>query len=517
MKKKQRVSSPIQNPVVNLNVTEIHDVYVFDTNSAVEQERSYRVLTCYPPNNNVKQFLIVDNLFLNNFGSVHFSMMPMKDDEAKALDNESEWRGENKVYKIINSIEPEVFFKHADWRKQLDMFLYQGIDKDDRIVDVCKSHLLPQVFDELTYQPINNHTLMFTNSGTGKSFFSEIFGKPPEFNPTEAGLLGGGKASEKKIGSLDGVGFLYLDEINVSDTKVLKNLLTYLETGRVRRAIHGGSDCKGVVTTVMCGNPMFGDEILLPMSFSSIIRSIAGSDSPDRIGRRFGLLLFGLDYKEVDANRNYYLEHRDSIEGVRNVINAVIMTYRKKYNRIFDWFIREDYENNYVSYKLKVKNISKTIRNSIVSSFVEGFARGLPRLVCGAYKSCLLDNLDSFVLKSEDDVKALVKKEIDRYILRLIEINLDSIKKLCVSFPAVNQKFFFDCMDNYPALNERGDAFLAILFGVSNWTIRRWRTEKDLGCSTFAMSQPESFKEKIEEEVIEDTQLKLIDDKDGQT
>ena len=406
--------------------------------------------------------------------------------EISKFKNHKEWFNDatEKVYIICPSLDiKESFSLLTEIYKQLiDLFLTENCIKDPSILLVDKSFFIPLFGDEpRLIQPYNGHTIKMTPTGTGKSTIILVMGEEPIKNPTEAGLIGSNNEdyTQQHRGLLEKEGFVALDELNTEDIQVISKILTYMEQGEVKRGLKIGVKCKGTKTIIINGNPGNESETLYT-NFRRDIISIAGTESPKRVGRRIGHLLLGKgdDYMRVDNSKEitcYTLILRElfktAIEENKGKIKKIQSSLRRFASK----------ENK--DYSKKIQELANQIPDRIVKEFIEGFAIGSSKRVnMSSVRYSILINLDKIVLGKAN--KELIQKiKEDAILIRpnLEKINLDSIERLLPPSQKMSRlskkEQFYLMLKEYDKKSLRE---YSKMIGVSHQTIRNWLQEKSL-------------------------------------
>jgi hypothetical protein len=468
-------------PSAKYDILGIKNIYkIKHNNNVANPELIYRMLQAKLPSSDLK-FNIVDNYYYLKEGINSMSIQRMGVSKIRQVKEKEQWCEDEKpeIYDLVFTVDPDSYFKKGlDWRKEIDFLFYQGLQKDPRLVQIAKSHFLPVPNKHNVFQPVNNHAMIFTNTGTGKSFFSTLMGREPVIHPTGPGLLGGGKFSERSVGKLSGGGFLWIDEINIEDTDTMKQMLNYLENGASHRAVHGGIECEGTTCVAFCGNPDGNSKFKLAHDFSAILRRIGGSEAPDRVGRRFGLIAYGLDYKPIKGTRVVAFAQQKRLAITRDVVRDVVYKYNKRLETIFyrfiDWMYKDDEE-----YTICISEKVDRMKEELLRGFANGMSMSVHRIKCGALKHTLLMNLDLVVKKK--DLKFLKSpafiSELNNCYEEMKCTNLESLETMTkLELVRTYESFRNECLKQV-TLFSSDNTELASLYDVDESTIRRWKSQ----------------------------------------
>ena len=465
----------IQNPVNNLKVIKIHRIYKDNgKGNIVDLKPMYNVVHAKIPFNPNSYVVIDKELNIDNLGSFEMSFKGITENKANKLYEKAEWfKKDMSVRELIYPLEPlkcmKILKKYKiEFKKLIDFWLYEGCKKDERIVNIMKSSIIPiRNFDPTTFQKYNSHSFMITNTGTGKTTFAYILGESPGVDPTVAGLFGGNVNEYNDIikGKLNGDGIHFLDEINVKDTDIISSILAYLENGNVTRNLKVPITCIGTKTIILNGNP---EDTCMVEGLSKFLRAISNVDTPDRIGRRFGFILIGNDYISVDSSK--------SDSRFRDLIRRLVFTSINKYIKQINSIIKDNL--NWINEipKEVIKEIeSKTacIPNKVIKRFFKGYILGLYKVKMASIRYLILENLDLIVLNKIKKLKEIIKKQRDEVFNKLISINMDSINKLSYIYLLNDDKkeFCLNLAKRYPNMSLRE---ISSIIDISKSTVERW-------------------------------------------
>lgn len=443
-----------------------------------------------PHNEPDKKYNIIDFDFHINLGHERFTLQKLPENEVAQYANSfNSFTGNAstdrlELHKIIPTIDLKQFFSIVDWKRALHEFLNQGADKDMRIVHTWKSVFIAHS----GHQSRNNHVLMFTNSGTGKSTFGEILGNFASNEASIAGLLGSIQNGFLTRGELSGDGnYLFLDEINSEKTDVVKPILTYLEQGKVSRSLVQKVECEGTKCILMAGNPEIANPDFLAYCFRQILFNIGAEETPQRIGKRFGILLFGNDFTNIDPSISSDPHEDPDGDLIRAIVGDVNKLYKSKIAFLYE-SLKKTFDFSVLDYYVKeCIAISKRIDDSIVSGFVEGFSWNIKRVLSAGFREWVLDNLPLIVLEKNEDCVLALEKEIVDYVKVFADINLTSLRNLPSVFPSVDSyDDFVKIYKEDKELRDKNTKVLSRLFSKSVSSIERYikRYDEDRNAGT---------------------------------
>jgi len=450
----------IIKPTVKLNVTRIRPIYKQEF-SPLRVEWLYNVAEAIIGGS---KLTIVDRYGILERGKQIATIEEMNKEELeklKSIPQTHSWlKPDMKIYKVEIPVDLKQYFSECDWSEKLKLWLTEGLEKDKRIINCVKSITVPLYGDPLELQPLNAHSIWCTNTGTGKSFFAYLWGSEPIIDANTAGLLGSYAESSRGVevqkGELEGYGFpILLDEVNTIEKPLIPKLLTYMESGKVKRGLKYPIEVEGTKTIIFTANPESNNLI---SAFASLLKIIASVEHPERVGRRIGFVLIGNDYKEVKGEQDSSVR-----EEVMLVLKSAFIAYRKDVCRIIkasdNWIKKRDED-----IEKEVMDYSKSCPNEVVSRFLKGHSLSITRkLKTSAVRYLILEHLDQLPnpdLSNKDEVYS-----------RLFEINKDSYEKLSVKIEMDE-----DRKATAKKLRDKGLSIrdIARIFGVSHETVRKW-------------------------------------------
>lgn len=339
-----------------------------------------------------------------DLGTNRLCLEPIKKNELKRVRNielTTKGMGDSETYyKIVPQFTIEELLAITSWERFVRDTVLDGCIKDDIITNITLP-LFIQV--PLWFQNFNNHMLLLTGTKVGKTEIIRSIGFEPNQTVTTAGLLGSyARVGKIKLnGILEGKGNILIDEITQKKYEetgedFANNILTYMEQGKVVRAIEGHPICEGSKTIILTGNTDKG----LVKSTELSIQRLSGRWYPERFGSRFGFLLFANpdDMKRVDkrnANPKSVREH--NIDVIKNSLfyvdtDKLFTTYKRVWDRR---------DNNFIKW---LEDVYPFIDNDFVSRFISGYSKGDCdiRLRLMAFRTAIVLNMPIFLRKVKD-------------------------------------------------------------------------------------------------------------------
>jgi hypothetical protein len=252
-----------------------------------------------------------------------FEALNLMDDATIGFEVES-YLKKNKLLKVVktgdDTFETKPFFvfyeampkKHTsktdeEMRVLLDQYITRGYNVDPRMLICYRCDLVHPSMSIAAdkYMPFNDHQIMYTNPGTGKSQLAKRTSQLTT-RMSAAWMKGfsGAQKADTHVGGLSGmVDTITFDEFQ-SDDKFVKSLpaiYTLMDSGKDQTLTgHGTPPVDTRFKLRLCGNP--GDEsgnadYELLMMFNDFLEK--STDNYQAMGRRFALILFSNDFEKV--------------------------------------------------------------------------------------------------------------------------------------------------------------------------------------------------------------------------
>ena len=197
-----------------------------------------------------------------------------------------------------------------EMRKLLTNYITKGYNVDERLVKCYATDIVHPTMSMPAdlYMPYNDHQIVYTNPGTGKTKIAERTSMLTT-RMSSAWMKGfsSSQKSDTHVGGLSGMtSTITFDEFQ-SDDKFVKNLpsiYTVMDSGMdVTLTGHGAPPVDTRFKLRLCGNP--GDDTgnadyELLMLFNDFLEK--STDNYQAMGRRFGLILFSNDFTKVKGS-----------------------------------------------------------------------------------------------------------------------------------------------------------------------------------------------------------------------
>lgn len=303
------------------------------------------------------------------------------------------------------------------WKPLTNELVSWFCDKDPRLRITHKAQILRGIKPRL-----NPHSLQCTNSGTGKTTFYDhtgvCYGKT-----TPNSFLGYAKGPDEIImGTVHGCEVPYgIDQIESGAWGVMRFLFNAMEQGYDYVSSGGVSfkpECN--CNFAILANPV-GYTTDPAKSFSQVLDHISWNPA---IGRRFGIILYGDDFKKPRPPSDSTLDEWDrAISFFRAVEEYAQPELKNLYEdpSTYEWI-----SEPIPAYKDKIMELTSTITHDTVRTFLrEHGSAGQHRVKAAALNVAIVENLDKIALKNYD--KQTILDEAQDHLSIFIEINLESI------------------------------------------------------------------------------------------
>lgn len=373
----------------------------------------YNVLKGHLPNNEDNKYTLIDRSFGITTGTNAYCMKEVRDEQEvlknryKKIDHLNKVK-EGRLVEVINEYHMKELFQKMEkegisWKQAVDHMIDDTGFKDRRIKDLVISHCLPLPLQDYSLmQMFNNHAVVFTNAGTGKTKTYTRAGYKPASDFSFPGLVGTADKDSVKIGVLQGTGTLVLDEVTSRQTSksshndnIVDHLLNYLEQGEIDRRIVSTIELKGTKAIVFLGNcpPVNPDAD----DFRRSISTISKEGLLERVGRRISHVLFGSDFKKVVAQ----LPDDYVINNIRLMLSSAIKQNEAKINPMIKKAIKDWIQKNDREYTDKIFLFTKYCKDSSTRDFMIGNAKdAVPKLKMAGMKKAIIENLDVITMNS---------------------------------------------------------------------------------------------------------------------
>lgn len=318
--------------------------------------------------------------------------------------------------------------KKEDWNEFVESAISPGAEKDHRINLVFKMHLLRGII-----QRYNPHTLLITNSGTGKSTYYETIGLRPD-KVSASRLIGYSDAQKSYPGTIDNLYIpLCIEQIESQTAPdILAFLLSFMELGQARSETGaGGFIVKGTCPIIITANPT-GYSIDRIDTFRALIDHLTGNLMA--LGRRFGIIIYGIDYGKVVIQKAYSeIEWRINVQKFRSVEEYILSNINDifKDEEVLKWL-----EKSLPDYEKRGKKLIEDITDKGVKEYLTiHFELAYPHLKGGALNCAIIDFIPRLVkVKTTDKEDSLLVLELlakaDKYLKEIIAINLESVANM---------------------------------------------------------------------------------------
>lgn len=449
LKKKKGVLIPLSRPIdMFLNVKSRETHYNLAKNGLYGlHSPEFNVLTIEATNSNYP-FKIIDPFFLceNGVQPVCHKSLTSKQLEIFREKSHKKWDKNFNAELLQMAFDKKKFFtdERLDWKKTINFLAYQGLDKDSVIVECLKSLTFP-IPNVLRFQSLNPHTVMITQTKTGKTTtLTELGWKPLSGTTlTPPGLFGGGM--NYQAGVAGGWGVLGIDECGKvrrteeDNVGVLEYCLEYLQKGDLNRIVHNARPCKGTKTFCLFSNPESSRDVFMPFYVKSLLGKLGALS--EQVSSRLGLIVFGTDFKQVWNESNV---NREALSKLSLIIKEVWIEQQKKWIRLMDSYIpwmgknEEDYHKKFNDLTYNDDSIYRFLTN--------GIGKFHNRSKCAALKLTVVNNLDKFyTCKNISDFRREIAYELDANWEFIKKVNLKSASLISNVEEMTRERFWKLC------------------------------------------------------------------------
>ena len=339
-----------------------------------------------------------------------------------------------------------------NWPQFLDDLLYMGANKDPRIVEAAKTHLMPQ-FREMRRK--NSIGIWMTNPNTGKSILAENLGKII-VRTTQKSITGGGNSKRNVVPS-----WLMSQQrvitVEMLEAVEIEALLAYMLTSLSGVTSHVvvwqtpqvfSPYCSLLVT----GNP--NRERGQP-NFEVFFNYIQGiSKNYVALGRRVSTILYGDEYAPCEAVESLesYPYYNNLWIIWREISNRILPLFRELYlqRTIQDWIHEPDPD-----YEARVKSVFTDEVMMIREFFLDHARNGHPALKYRALSSAIAQQAQELLRvslgerdKDESRVKTVLE-EAKQIYAQLKTVNCQSIKQIADT-EKLDIKILIDIQEGLP-------------------------------------------------------------------
>jgi len=358
----------------------------------------------------------------------------LKEDLAQCL------AGSYILYRPIPKLKSKAILNEIDWKTFIDELVEWKCTLDPRFKLIRKATILRGVKPK--YNP---NSLQFTNGGTGKSDFYRKVGLLID-KATAKSFLGYAKSPDEIYpGIIEGMEKpIGIDQIeSQSAPQIMRYLFNIMEFGS---ALVSSGAAKFKVESKssfhILGNPI-GYETDPAKSFSRLMAHISYNPA---IGRRFGLIVYGTDFKRIEKKDEDFENWKKAIALFRAVEEAAAKQLQRIFNdkKVFTWLNKE-----IPNYAENVRQIVSEIKDENIRTFlIEHAEGGQHRVKAAALNIAIVENLDKIALEKYSIDELLEEAEI--HLHKIIELNIKSISNIAKSYELEKQQLIRLYFENLP-------------------------------------------------------------------
>jgi len=285
------------------------------------------------------------------------------------------------------------------------------------------------------FSKYNDHEILETNTKTGKTTQYEKASPELKFDSgTASGLVGFSTADITNEGSINSqFKKVILDDFAQANyqKEILDNMPTLLENGRMlitKGKQKNLTKCSSAFSLTTNPNPKATEKELM-LEFSKILRRL--TETPQRIGSRFALTLFGNDFKPVQS--------KEKIEFSKKDINVNNLIAKQIFFGISN-FAGELLENEEIIVWLEKENseYKKLITEILKNGTLFGDLKDYWKSTIGGYRHqrgfSLKQGIIDYFINNKKNLIGLLKGEMEplqvKEILNFAEENLNQLNDL---------------------------------------------------------------------------------------
>jgi len=326
------------------------------------------------------------------------------------------------------------------WDEFIESVISPDAEKDHRLKLIFKTHLLRGIM-----QRYNPHSLLITNSGTGKTTYYDIVGLTID-KASKNRLIGFADAQNARPGVIDNLNVVLCIEQIESQTApdILAFLLSFMESGKARSETGGyGITVRGECPIVITANPT-GYSLDRIDTFRALIDHLTGNLMA--LGRRFGIIVYGNDYQKVTIKKPFSsVEWQKNVQKFRSIEEYVLPPISQLFseNKICKWL-----ETPLPGYEERGKKLIGEVKDQGVKDFLTmHFELAYPHIRGAALNCAIIDFIPMLVkVKTTGEEDSLLIIELlataEEYLKEIITINLESIANMASAEEDVTELIF---------------------------------------------------------------------------
>jgi len=315
------------------------------------------------------------------------------------------------------------YIKEMDWSFFVERLIrWESKEKDQRLNLIHKAMLLRGIEAR-----VNTHALIVTNAGTGKSIHFQVHGINYD-KVTKNSFLGFAK-SPKEIfkGTVDGTDLpIGIDQIEIGNWGIMDFMFNAMERGEAM--ISSGSvniPIKTCSPIALIANPL-GEAMDPEKGFGYILSHLSNNPA---IGRRFGILCYGIDYKVIttrstQASMDLWAESSTFFRAIEEYARPeMIKIYRS--DELWAYLQKE-----IPGYYEQFQEIAHSVHDFTIRTFLlEHGKAGQSRVRAAAFNASLIDHLNEIALGNYS-IADIVDHADEVILPAIIQINLESANNI---------------------------------------------------------------------------------------
>ena len=338
---------------------------------------------------------------------------------AKRLTEESQQKIKNLSNDEVLQVVNEYIDNGFDIDPKLQQVLYP------KLIHHRKQNVRPE-----NVAPFAPHSIVYTNTKTGKSFTSSRIGERRD-KVTSSGLIGYADAdtTSGNKGILAGMEQnFFADELSSKnhEGKLNDRLLTLMERGEAaisQAAVDMVTEYYGGLTYL--GNPVSSqDNVSFNEKFFRIIEDLG--DNSQAMGSRFGNILVDMDLKEAKG-QSLERDRQIGLESIVEWIKEEVADEYSKIEREMKPWLEQKYPE---TYRKDVAKVLQRVRGQKLNEFWESHLESYRHARGHALRMAVLENIGR-VLSGEYDVED-IQRDADEAFKEVQAINISSLDKMAL-------------------------------------------------------------------------------------
>ena len=318
--------------------------------------------------------------------------------------------------------------------KLIDMYLFENYSVDYRLKFLTRSLLVrfPENAQKSLIQHFQAHSVICTNSGTGKSTIFDRIGEKHE-RASIAGFLGFSTADSVAFGYLNGkTSPQILDEVQEEKgVDFFSQLLSFEESGN-SRVTKGKKSIyiEGACPLVYISNPKYKAETASDLLEVFLFLYSKLTSNYEAFTRRKALILFGDDF-EVSKGKNIDHEEHEKIGTIVKEIFSRIKqdVYELFLDRWVQGYLQKEHDKKYTEL---IAGMREESVSGIFSLVLDGLKSNFKHVRGLAFRLSIIEHLSALLNKKLSKKAFLVS--LDENYERVMDVNIKSVARFVETF-----------------------------------------------------------------------------------